>query len=292
MKLSQRMQRIKPSATMAVTEKAAALRAKGIELIDFGAGEPDFDTPAHIKEAAVRALAAGQTKYTPVGGTAALKQAIIAKLKRENGLSYEPAEVMASCGGKHALYVAFQVLFGPGDEVIVPAPYWVSYPDMLALAGAKARIVSTREERGFKLRPEEIEEAISPATRAIILNSPSNPAGVAYDEAGDARPDRGHPPAQPLRHQRRRLRDDGVRRVSLRARAAGAAGPARAHAGGELGVEDLRHDRLARGLHRRPARGDQGHVDAAGADDVEPDVDRPGGGGRGPRRRRRTRCRR
>ncbi len=182
MTLSDRVRAIKPSATMAVTEKAATLRAKGIELIDFGAGEPDFDTPAHIKEAAVRALAAGQTKYTPVGGTAVLKQAIIAKLKRDNGLSYEPSEVMASCGGKHALYVAFQVLFGPGDEVIVPAPYWVSYPDMLALAGAKARIVSTREETGFKLRPEEIEEAISPATRAIILNSPSNPAGVAYDE--------------------------------------------------------------------------------------------------------------
>ena len=183
MTLSDRVRAIKPSATMAVTEKAAALRAKGVELIDFGAGEPDFDTPAHIKEAAIRALAAGQTKYTPVGGTAALKQAIVTKLQRDNGLTYEPSEVMASCGGKHALYLAFQVLFGPGSEVIVPAPYWVSYPDMLALAGAQARIVRTREETGFKLTAEELERAITPASRAIILNSPSNPAGVAYDES-------------------------------------------------------------------------------------------------------------
>ena len=182
MNLSERVRAIKPSATMAVTEQAAALRAQGITLIDFGAGEPDFDTPEHIKQAAVRALSAGQTKYTPVGGTAALKQAIVTKLKRDNGLEYEPSEVLASCGGKHGLYVAFQVLFGPGDEVIVPAPYWVSYPDMLALAGARARIVKTHEADGFKLTAAQLEEALTPATRAVIVNSPSNPAGVAYDE--------------------------------------------------------------------------------------------------------------
>ncbi|HVN85814.1 MAG TPA: pyridoxal phosphate-dependent aminotransferase [Candidatus Binatia bacterium] len=181
MNLSERVRLIKPSATMAVTEQAAALRAQGIELIDFGAGEPDFDTPENIKQAAVRALAAGETKYTPVGGTAVLKKAIITKLQRDNGLTYVPAEVLASCGGKHGLYVAFQVLFGPGDEVIVPAPYWVSYPDMLALAGAKARIVLTREAEGFKLTPAELDRAVTPATRAVIINSPSNPAGVAYD---------------------------------------------------------------------------------------------------------------
>jgi aspartate aminotransferase len=183
MKLSERVGAIKPSATMAVTEQAAALRAKGVEVIDFGAGEPDFDTPSNIKQAAVRALESGQTKYTPVGGTAALKQAIVRKLARDNGLSYEVGEVMASCGGKHSLYVAFQVLFGEGDEVLVPAPYWVSYPDMLALAGARASIVRTRQEDEFKLTPAALKEAITPATRGLIINSPSNPAGVAYDEA-------------------------------------------------------------------------------------------------------------
>jgi aspartate aminotransferase len=182
MNLSERVRAIKPSATMAVTEKAAALRAQGIPVIDFGAGEPDFDTPANIKQAAIRALSEGQTKYTPVGGTAALKAAIVAKLKRDNDLTYDTGEVLASCGGKHALYVAFQALFGAGNEVVLPAPYWVSYPDMLALAGARARIVHTREADGFKLTPAELERAITPATCAVIINSPSNPAGVAYDE--------------------------------------------------------------------------------------------------------------
>jgi aspartate aminotransferase len=182
MPLSARMQKIKPSATMAVTEASAALRAKGIEVIDFGAGEPDFLTPEHICHAANRALAAGATKYTPVGGTASLKKAIIDKLARDNGLDYAPAEVIASCGGKHSLFVAFHALFGDGDEVLVPAPFWVSYPDMLALAGASAKILHTREENAFKMTPTQLREAIGPRTRALILNSPSNPAGVAYDE--------------------------------------------------------------------------------------------------------------
>ncbi len=182
MNIHTRMSAIKPSATMAVTEKAAGLRARGVEVIDFGAGEPDFDTPTHIKDAAAAAMARGLTKYTPVGGTRELKAAIVDKLRRDNQLSYEPTEVIASCGGKHALYEAFQVLFGPGDEVLVPAPFWVSYPDMLALAGASAKIVPTSIERGFKLTPEELDAAITPKTRAIIVNSPSNPAGVAYDE--------------------------------------------------------------------------------------------------------------
>jgi len=183
MKLNDRLKLIKPSATMAVTEKAAALRSQGVtDLIDFGAGEPDFDTPESIKNAAEAALRAGQTKYTPVGGTPALKNAIIAKIKRDNGVEYAANEVLASCGGKHALFVAFQALFGPGDEVIVPAPFWVSYPDMLLLAGAQAKIVSARETNDFKLTPAELEAAFTPQTRAIIFNSPSNPAGVAYDE--------------------------------------------------------------------------------------------------------------
>jgi len=182
MKLNDRLKLIKPSATMAVTEKAAALRSQGVtDLIDFGAGEPDFDTPESIKNAAETAMRGGQTKYTPVGGTDALKTAIVAKLKRDNGLDYAKNEVLASCGGKHALFVAFQALFGPGDEVIVPAPYWVSYPDMLLLAGARAKIVHTKEENDFKLTPAELEAAFTAQTRAIIFNSPSNPAGVAYD---------------------------------------------------------------------------------------------------------------
>jgi aspartate aminotransferase len=181
MRISERMSAIKPSATMAVTEKAAALRARGVEVLNLGAGEPDFDTPEHIKEAAAAAMRQGQTKYTPVGGTLELKTAIVAKLARDNGLTYDTSEVVASCGGKHALYEAFQVLFGAGEEVLVPAPYWVSYPDMLALAGARARIHPTQMNRGFKLTPDELEAAITPTTRALILNSPSNPAGVAYD---------------------------------------------------------------------------------------------------------------
>jgi|DewCreStandDraft_2_1066082.scaffolds.fasta_scaffold05438_2 aspartate aminotransferase len=180
MQLSERVRWIKPSATLAVTEKAAALRRQGIQVIDLGAGEPDFDTPENIKEAARRALAAGQTKYTPVGGTDELKSAIVTKLARDNGLEYAKNEVIASCGGKHALFVLFQALFNEGDEVLVPAPYWVSYPDMLLLAGARARIVFPKAGNSFKLAPEDLDAALTPRTKAIILNSPSNPAGVAY----------------------------------------------------------------------------------------------------------------
>src|SRR5438093_9890584 len=155
MKLSDRLNLVKASATKAVTERATALRAQGVDLIDFGAGEPDFDTPESIKNAAAEGMRAGQTKYTPVGGTDALKTAIVTKLQRENGLVYDKREVLASCGGKHALFGAFQALFGPGDEVIVPGPYWVSYPDMLLLAGARAQIVRTQAENDFKLQPQE-----------------------------------------------------------------------------------------------------------------------------------------
>ncbi|MFI5366118.1 MAG: pyridoxal phosphate-dependent aminotransferase [Candidatus Binatia bacterium] len=181
MDVSSRLGLIKPSATMAVTEKATALRAQGVDLIDFGAGEPDFDTPEPIKTAAAAAMRAGKTKYTPVGGTDELKTAIVTKLRRDNGLTYAKREVIASCGGKHSLFVAFQVLFNPGDEVIVPGPFWVSYPDMLLLAGAQARLVLTSADNDFKMTPEQLDAAITPYTKAIIVNSPSNPAGTAYD---------------------------------------------------------------------------------------------------------------
>jgi aspartate aminotransferase len=180
MHLSRRLGLVKPSATLAVTAATAALRQQGKDVIDFGTGEPDFDTPEHIKAAAVAAMAAGETKYTPVGGTLALKRAVATKLARDNGLAYAPAEIIASCGGKQALANAFLALFEEGDEVVVPAPFWVSYADMLVLAGAKPVIVPTEEQAGFRLSPAALEETIGPRTRALILNSPANPTGAAY----------------------------------------------------------------------------------------------------------------
>jgi aspartate aminotransferase len=180
-RLSSRLAKVKPSATLAVTTAMAELRRQGKDVIDFGTGEPDFDTPEHIKAAAMKALATGKTKYTPVSGTLELKQAIITKLTRDNGLAYAPEEIIASCGGKHSLLNAFLALFQEGDDVIVPAPYWVSYVDMLALADARVVIVPTTERDEFRITPAALETAIGPRTRAVIINSPSNPTGSAYD---------------------------------------------------------------------------------------------------------------
>jgi len=180
MKLAKRMEHIKPSPTLAVSAKAAAMKAQGIDVIGFGAGEPDFDTPDHIKEAAGAALAAGFTKYTPVGGTDDLKQAVAAKLKRDNNLAYAKNELLVSCGAKHSLYNAFQALLDEGDEIIIPAPYWVSYPDMAYLAGAVPVIIETSQQAGFKVTPAQVRAALTPRTKAFVLNSPSNPTGAAY----------------------------------------------------------------------------------------------------------------
>jgi aspartate aminotransferase len=180
MKLSSRISRIKPSPTLAITMKANALRAEGRDVIGFGAGEPDFDTPLHIKMAAIKAIEGGFTKYTPVGGTDELKDAIIRKLQKDNRLNYSRSEIVVSCGAKHTLYNLAQVLFEEGDEVIIPSPYWVSYPDIVVLAGAQPVIVETKETDGFKLQPGQLEGAINKHTKAIILNSPSNPTGAAY----------------------------------------------------------------------------------------------------------------
>jgi len=180
MKLATRMTHIKPSPTLAVSAKAAAMKAQGIDVIGFGAGEPDFDTPEHIKEAAVAAIAAGFTKYTPVGGTDDFKKAVAAKLKNDNNLEYSSKEILISCGAKHSLYNAFQALLNEGDEIIIPAPYWVSYPDMAYLAGAVPVIIGTSEQTGFKVTPEQVRGAITPRTRIFVLNSPSNPTGAAY----------------------------------------------------------------------------------------------------------------
>jgi aspartate aminotransferase len=181
--LADTLARVKPSATLAVTAKARELKAKGIDVIGLGAGEPDFDTPDNIKEAAIAAIRRGETKYTNVDGTAELKQAIIDKFRRENGLSYEPKQVIVGTGGKQVLYNALMATLNPGDEVLIPAPYWVSYPDMVLLAGGTPVEVPTTLESGFRLRPEDLEKAITPKTKWLIFNAPSNPTGAAYTRA-------------------------------------------------------------------------------------------------------------
>ncbi len=178
--LSNRAKSLKPSPTLAINTKAKSLQAQGIHVISFGAGEPDFDTPQNIKKAAVKAIEQGFTKYTPVGGIDELKDAIIKKFQRDNNLTYKRSEVLVSCGGKHSFYNLAQAIFDQGDEVIIPAPFWVSYPPMVALAGATPIIVETKEEKGFKLMLEDLKKAITPKTKALILNSPSNPTGSAY----------------------------------------------------------------------------------------------------------------
>ena len=178
--LASRLDRIKPSPTLAVTQKARELKAAGRDVIGLGAGEPDFDTPDNIKAAAVEAIRRGETKYTDVDGTPALKQAVVAKFRRENGLSYTPDQVTVGSGGKQVIYNAMMATLDPGDEVIIPAPYWVSYPDMVLLADGRPVSVACRENSRFKLRPEALEAAITAKTKWLILNSPSNPTGAAY----------------------------------------------------------------------------------------------------------------
>jgi aspartate aminotransferase len=181
--LSAALERVKPSATIAVTDKARALKAAGRNVIGLGAGEPDFDTPPNIKLAAIHAIEAGKTKYTDVGGIPELKDAIINKFARENGLTYKPSQVIVGTGGKQVLYNALMASINPGDEVIIPAPYWVSYPEMVALAGGEPVAIVCTAKHGFKLQPDDLERAITPKTKWIILNSPSNPTGAAYSRA-------------------------------------------------------------------------------------------------------------
>ncbi len=179
--LSERARRIRPSPTLAVDSKAKALRASGVDVINFGVGEPDFDTPENIKEAAIKALRDGFTKYTPVGGIDPLKDAIIDKFIRDNNIHYTREEIIVSCGAKHSLYNIAQALYGPGDEVIIPTPYWVSYPDQVLLNDATPVFARTDEKDGFILRPEGLASLITKKTKALILNSPSNPTGLTYD---------------------------------------------------------------------------------------------------------------
>ncbi|MBF9036618.1 aminotransferase class I/II-fold pyridoxal phosphate-dependent enzyme [Rhodobacterales bacterium HKCCE2091] len=181
--LSDTLKRVKPSPTIAVSNLAAELKRQGRDVIGLGAGEPDFDTPDHIKAAAVEAIAAGKTKYTQVDGIPELKDAICAKFARENGLTYTPAQVTVGTGGKQVLFNAFMATLNPGDEVIIPAPYWVSYPDMVKIAGGEPVFVEGRMEDGFRITPEALEAAITPRTKWLIFNSPSNPTGAGYDRA-------------------------------------------------------------------------------------------------------------
>ncbi|MEK6224548.1 MAG: aminotransferase class I/II-fold pyridoxal phosphate-dependent enzyme, partial [Thermodesulfobacteriales bacterium] len=182
MKLSARAERLQPSATLTITAKAKALKSQGVDVIGFGAGEPDFDSPDHVKEAAIRAINEGMTKYTGVGGIDELKDAIIYRLKEDHNLEYEKSEIIASVGAKHTLYNVIQVLFDKGDEVIVPAPYWVSYPEQIKLAEATPVILETKESDGFKITPDELKKHINSNTKALILNYPSNPTGATYNE--------------------------------------------------------------------------------------------------------------
>jgi aspartate aminotransferase len=179
-KLADRVQQVKPSPTLAVAAKAAQMRAEGLDIIGLGAGEPDFDTPVHIKKAAIAAIEAGFTKYTAVDGIAELKQAIKDKFNRDNGLDYQLNQILVSVGGKQSIYNLCQALINEGDEVLIPAPYWVSYPDIVLLAGGLPVILPTTPSERFKISPGQLAKAITPKTKLLILNSPSNPSGVAY----------------------------------------------------------------------------------------------------------------
>ncbi len=183
MELSRKALQVSASPTLAIDAKFKAMQADGIDVIGFGCGEPDFDTPDNIKAAAIKAIEEGQTKYTPASGTVALKKAICEKLKRDNGLSYTPANIVVSNGAKHSLMNAFDAIINPGDEIIVPAPYWVSYTEMIKMADGIPVIIETKEEDDFKFTAQQLKDAITPKTKALVLNSPSNPTGMLYNEA-------------------------------------------------------------------------------------------------------------
>src|SRR5215467_9205149 len=178
--ISERAASLSASLTLAIDSKAKQMKAEGLDVLGFGAGEPDFDTPRHIKDAAIKALNEGFTKYTPASGIIELRQAIAEKFKRDNGLSYKPSQIIVSCGGKHSCYNVILATCQEGDEVIIPAPYWLSYPEMVKLAGAKAVIVETTDKTEFKLTPDALRRAITARTRLLVLNSPSNPTGAVY----------------------------------------------------------------------------------------------------------------
>ena len=279
------LNRIQPSATIAVSTKARQLQAQGRNIISLSAGEPDFDTPENVKAAAVRAMESGQTKYTDVDGTPELKAAIVRKFERENGLSYKPSQISVGTGGKQVIYNALLATLNPGDEVVIPSPCWVSYADIVMLAGAKPVFAATRMEDGFRLKPEVLEAAITPKTKWLIFNSPSNPTGAAYSrEAIKALTD------VLVRHEQVWVLTDDIYEHliydGLTFHTPAAVEPAlmgRTLTMNGL-VEGLLHDRLAARLCRRPRAVDQCHAQAAVAVDLEPVLDHAVGGGGGARR--------
>src|SRR5947207_9175702 len=179
-RISKRAASLAPSLTLAIDSKAKQLKAEGLDVVGFGAGEPDFDTPQHIKDAAIKALNEGFTKYAPASGIPELRQAVADKFKRENGLTYKPSQIIINCGGKHSCYNVIIATCEPGDEVIIPAPYWLSYPEMVRLAEATPVVIETSDKTEFKVTPEQLRAAITPRSRLFILNSPSNPTGSVY----------------------------------------------------------------------------------------------------------------
>ena len=181
--LSQRSEKVAPSSTLAITAKINSMQAEGIDIVKFAAGEPDFDTPEYIKDAAIESLRNGFTKYTPVAGITELREAVVEKFKRDNNLVYSPSKIIVSCGAKHSIYNILQAICNPGDEVVFAAPYWVSYPEMVKLADAKPIVVETTADQNFCMKPEQIESVLSDRTKAIIISSPSNPTGTVYDAA-------------------------------------------------------------------------------------------------------------
>src|SRR6186997_2843968 len=180
MEISERAAQLSPSLTLSIDSKAKAMKAEGIDVCSFGAGEPDFDTPAHIKVAAQAAIEEGFTKYTPSSGIPELRQAISDKFKADNQLDYKPSQIIVSCGAKHSCFNAILATVQPGDEVVIPAPYWLSYPEMVRIAGGEPIFVQTKEENGWKMTPDEFQDAMSPRTKMVIINSPNNPTGAVY----------------------------------------------------------------------------------------------------------------
>ena len=216
MEISTRAAQLTPSLTLSIDSKAKAMKAEGIDICGFGAGEPDFDTPEHIKAAAIAALEAGFTKYTPSSGLPELRQAIADKFAADNGLEYRPSQVIVSNGAKHSCYNAILATCEPGDEVIIPSPYWVSYPDMVRLAGAEPVIVQTNERNGWKMTAEEFENAMTPRTKMVIMNSPGNPSGSVYTPRGTGSDRRGRGGGRHLHFVGRDLREAGLRRCETR----------------------------------------------------------------------------
>ena len=285
LQISERALAIKPSATLTVAARALALKAAGKDIVSLAAGEPDFDTPEHIKAAAVRALAEGFTKYTAVEGTPSLKRAVVEKLWRENGLEYAADQVLVSCGCKHSFYNLVMALLNPGDEAMIPAPYWTSYPDMVALTGAVPVAIDTGIDDHFKMTPAKLAGAITPRTRLLVLNSPSNPTGEYYSRAelvGLAEVLLPHP-------QVLIASDDMYEHILWHARALREhperlSRALRPHDHIERRLQGLRHDRLADRLRDRAETPHPGHGHPPIPEHLEPDLDRPGRGRGGAHR--------